>query len=160
MPAATPSLRIDGLVTTPLALTFADLAEFAEADQVRDVRKLGAKRGGDAVRLTALLDRAAIHADAQYITLHAEADDFHASIPLDAVRERGVVIYQQDGAPLPTSAGGPFRFFIPDHAACKTADIDECANVKFVGRIELSRARGYDNRPQDEAEHAKLHQGE
>jgi DMSO/TMAO reductase YedYZ molybdopterin-dependent catalytic subunit len=160
MPAATPSLRIDGLVATPLALTFADLSAFAEADQVRDVRKLGAKRGGDAVRLTALLTRAAIHSDAQFITLHAEADDFHASIPLDAVRERAVVIYQQDGAPLPTSAGGPFRFFIPDHAACKTADIEECANVKFVDRIELSRARGHDNRPQDEAEHAKLHQGE
>ena len=52
----------------------------------------------------------------------------------------------------------PFRFLIPDFAACKTHEIDECANVKFVNRIELTRERGHDNRPHDEAEHAALHE--
>lgn len=150
-------LRIDGLVSTAVKFTLADLAAFAEADQVHDVRRLGAKRGGDAVRLSALLRRAAAPPDAGYITLHATADDFHASIPLDAVRDSGLVIYRLDGAALPVSAGGPIRFFIPDHAACRTAEIDECTNVKFVDRIEISSERGFDNRPVDEAEHAKLH---
>ncbi len=150
-------LRVDGLVATTLSLTFGDLVDFSEADQVRDVRRLGAKRGGDAVSLSALLQRAGFSPEARYITLHAAADDFHASVPLEAVCDNALVIYQLDGTPLPASAGGPIRFFIPDHAACHTAEIDECANLKFVDRIELSSVRGYDNRPQDEVEHARLH---
>ena len=61
---------------------------------------------------------------------------------------------------LPSGAGGPFRFLIPDFAACRTADVDECANVKFVDRIELSQQRGHDNRPADESQHAALHERE
>ena len=38
-----------------------------------------------------------------------------------------------------------------------TDEIDECANVKFVDRIELTILRGHDNRPTDEAEHQDLH---
>lgn len=151
-------LRIDGAVERPLSLSYADLSALPERDQIHDVRRLGAKRSGDAVRLAALLRMAGETSDTRFITLHAAADDFHASIPLDSVLDKAVVIYRQDGAPLPVSAGGPYRFFIPDHAACQMAEIDECANVKFVDRIELSRERGFDNRPQDEAEHAKLHQ--
>ena len=152
------SLRIDGLVERALALNFEELSALPEPDQVRDVRRLGAKRGGDAVALSTLLRLAGASSEAQYITLHAAADDFHASVPLSSVSGKAVLIYQQDGAPLPASAGGPFRFFIPDHAACRTAEIDECANVKFVDRIELTRERGFDNRPRDEREHAKLHE--
>ncbi|MDZ4783674.1 MAG: molybdopterin-dependent oxidoreductase [Planctomycetia bacterium] len=155
---ANNSLRVDGLVERALALNFDDLRALPEADQVRDVRRLGAKRGGDAVGLATILRLAGASSEAQYITLHAGADDFHASVPLSSVSDKAVLIYQQDGAPLPAAAGGPFRFFIPDHAACRTAEIDECANVKFVDRIELTRERGFDNRPQDETEHAKLHE--
>ena len=36
-------------------------------------------------------------------------------------------------------------------------DIDECANVKFLDHIELTAERGFDNRPEDEEEHARLH---
>ena len=56
------------------------------------------------------------------------------------------VIYELDGEPLPISAGGPIRFYIPDHAACHTAEVDECANVKFVDLIELSTGKGLDTR--------------
>ncbi|MGC3971479.1 MAG: molybdopterin-dependent oxidoreductase [Pirellulales bacterium] len=151
-------LTIDGEVSRPVRLDAAELAEIAAAFQVPDVSVLDPKRSGRAVRLAGLLQRAGARDDAAWLTLHSETDDFHASIPLAAVRERAVVIYSLDGGPLPTKAGGPFRFFIADHAACKTHEIDECANVKFVDRIELSRERGHDNRPHDEAEHAALHE--
>jgi hypothetical protein len=95
---------------------------------------------------------------AKYLTLHAAADDFHASVPLEAVRERGILIYEIDGRELPVSAGGPVRFYIPDYAACRSAEVDECANVKFVDRLELSAQMGRDNRPHDEKEHEALHQ--
>ena len=76
------------------------------------------------------------------------------------MRDRAVWIYALDGAPLPAKAGGPLRFLIPDYAACHSADIDECANVKFVDHIELTATRGRDNRPADEAQHADLHRHE
>lgn len=150
-------LKLDGEVERPLALSYADLAAVDAEQQIADVSQLGAKRRGQAVSLVALLELAGVKPAARYITLHASSDDFHASVPLDSVRERAVLIYRLDEAPLPVSAGGPVRFFIPNHAACRTHEIDECANVKFVDRIEFSSDRGFDNRPGEEEEHAALH---
>jgi DMSO/TMAO reductase YedYZ molybdopterin-dependent catalytic subunit len=155
-----PQLIIDGEVEQPATLTFHDLAGLDGAFQVTDVSRIDPKRQGDAVTLVGLLDRVSPQPGAKYLTLHSSSDDFHASIPLDAVRERAILIYRLNGAPLPTSAGGPVRFFIPDFAACHTSEIDECANVKFVDRIELSSRRGIDNRPHDAQEHAELHERE
>lgn len=151
-------LTIDGEVAQPVRWSAADLAELAAEHQIADVATLDPKRSGQAVRLAGLLAAAGARPEARWLTLHAETDDFHASIPLADVRERAVLIYRLDGGPLPVKAGGPFRFFIPDFAACKTHEIDECANVKFVNRIELTRERGQDNRPHDEAGHAALHE--
>jgi DMSO/TMAO reductase YedYZ molybdopterin-dependent catalytic subunit len=150
-------LQIDGDVERTLALSFADLAAIDTRHQVADVSRLDAKRSGDAVRLAGLLELAGARPSARYITLHASSDDFHASIPLDAVRDRAILIYRLEQEPLPVKAGGPVRFFIPDFAACHTHEVDECANVKFVDRIELSAARGLDNRPEEERAHAELH---
>lgn len=150
-------LTIDGEVQRPVVWAFEDLAAVAEQYQVNDVRRLDPKRSGDAVALAGLIAAVGVAPAAKWITLHASADDFHASIPLEPVRERAIVIYRQDGAPLAKKAGGPFRFFIPDFAACRTHDVDECANVKFVDRIEFSVERGRDNRPEEERAHAELH---
>jgi DMSO/TMAO reductase YedYZ molybdopterin-dependent catalytic subunit len=153
-------LRVEGQVATPLSLSFADLCNLPESAQVRDVSRIDPKRQGNAVKLSAVLERAQPAAEVRHLTLHASRDDFHASIPLDAVRDKAILIYCLDGAPLPSTAGGPVRFYIPDFAACHTAEIDECANVKFVDRIELTRERGPDNRPHDSDEHEKLHERE
>jgi DMSO/TMAO reductase YedYZ molybdopterin-dependent catalytic subunit len=151
-------LRIDGEVERPVALTFADLEALEEKDRVRDVSRFDPKRHGDAISLLGLLALVGPRDSAVYLGLHGTLDNFHASIPLAPVRDRGLVIYRRDGAPLPVSAGGPFRFFIPDYAACHAADIDECANVKFVDHLELTAERGFDNRPQDDESHQRLHQ--
>jgi DMSO/TMAO reductase YedYZ molybdopterin-dependent catalytic subunit len=153
-------LTIDGEVDSPAMLSFADLAAFDAGQQVQDVSRIDPKRQGDAVTLQGLLARVRPKAGAKYLTLHASRDDFHASIPLDAVREKAILIYRLGGKPLPESAGGPVRFYIPDFAACHTSEIDECANVKFVDRIEFSATPGKDNRPHDEKQHAELHERE
>lgn len=152
-----PMLAVAGEVDEPGSLTFADFAALPAEFQIADVSRLDPKRKGDAVRLEGLLRRVGVRASASWLTLHASRDDFHASIPLAVVRERAIVIYRVGGEPLPASAGGPFRFYVPDFAACHSAEVDECANVKFVDRIEFSSVRGYDNRPHDAAEHAELH---
>ncbi len=153
----TPQLRIDGEVERPTSLTWQQLQAIAPDAQVADVSEIDPKRKGTAVRLASLLELVGAKPTAAYLGLHATHDDFHASVPLEAVRDRGLVIYQLDGQPLPVSGGGPIRFFIPDHAACHTSEIDECANVKFIDRIELQAEKGFDNRPDDDQEHEQLH---
>lgn len=150
-------LLLTGSVANPLSLSAADLAALPAAAQIADVSRLDPKRAGRAVKLSALLELAQPNADAQYLTLHADRDDFHASLPLAAIRDRAVVIYELNAAPLPEKAGGPYRFLIPDHAACHTAEIDDCANVKYVARLELSATRGHDNRPLEDQAHEELH---
>ena len=152
-----PILEIAGEVTSPRGLTFADFAALPAEQQIADVSRIVPGRKGDAVRFAGILSLVKPKASAKYLGLHSSTDDFHASIPLDAVADRALVIYRLDGQPLPVKAGGPVRFFIPDFAACHTEEIDECANVKFVDRIELTATKGFDNRPHDGAEHVALH---
>jgi DMSO/TMAO reductase YedYZ molybdopterin-dependent catalytic subunit len=150
-------LAIRGELEEPRTLTFDDLAALGDEHQVLDVSRILPGRQGDAVTLAGILSLIRPNATAKYLGLHASADNFHASIPLDAVADRALVIYRQDGAPLPVKAGGPVRFFIPDFAACHTDEIDECANVKFVDSLELTAEKGFDNRPHDGASHEELH---
>ena len=158
--SAAPLLVIDGQVRLPQSISLKDLQSLPADSQVADVRELGAKRECSAVALAAVLGLAEPLLDAVYWGLHATADDFHASIPLAPVLNRAVLIYSQQDQPLPISSGGPFRLFIPDHSACHVSEIDECANVKFLDRIELTRGKGHDNRPEDDDAHQALHNGE
>lgn len=151
-------LKIDGEVERPAELSFADFAALWAEHQIIDVSRIDPKRKGDAVTLAGLLQLVQPKPGGIYLGLHASTDNFHASIPLSAVVDRAFVIYRLDGQPLPTKAGGPVRFYIPDFAACHTHEIDECANVKFVDHIELTSTKGFDNRPHDAQEHEALHQ--
>ncbi len=150
-------LRLDGALESPLALTFDDLRAFPESAQVRDVSQFQANRLGDGVTLDALLDRAQPLPEARYLTLHASQDDFYVSIPLVPVRAQCIVVYSLDGGPLPATQGGPIRLLVRDPAACHTSELDDCANVKYLDRIELSTRRGRDTRPTTAADHDALH---
>jgi DMSO/TMAO reductase YedYZ molybdopterin-dependent catalytic subunit len=152
-------LTLEGAVERRLELTFDDLAGLPEAAQVRDVSRFHPTRRGDGVTLEALLERARPHAEANYLTLHAARDDFHVSVPLRAVRGEGVIVYRLGDGGLGREHGGPIRFLIRDPAACHTDELDDCANVKYLDRIELTVRRGRDTRPADEAAHAALHAG-
>src|SRR5258708_7412829 len=105
-------LRIDGEVSHPLELTFEDFAAIPADEQVADVSRFHPKRQGDAVSLEALLAKAEPGPGAKYLTLHATADDFHASLPLAELRGEGLVVYRLGGGPLPAKNGGPIRFLI------------------------------------------------
>jgi DMSO/TMAO reductase YedYZ molybdopterin-dependent catalytic subunit len=150
-------LTIDGAVEEPLALTYESLRAIREADQVTDVSRFHPKRRGDGVTLESLLARARPHSEANYVTLHAGKDDFHVSVPLELLRREGVVVYSFEGKPLGPENHGPIRFLVRDPLACQTGELDDCANVKYLDRIELTVRRGRDTRPTNEAEHAKLH---
>ncbi|GIW87111.1 MAG: hypothetical protein KatS3mg108_1435 [Isosphaeraceae bacterium] len=150
-------LVIDGAVESSLALSFEDLRDMDEEDQVRDVSRLHPGRRGDGVRFAALLRRARPVEGANYLTLHAERDGFRVSVPLEPVVEQAVVVYALEGRPLGPEQHGPYRFLIPDPMVCRTGELDECANVKYLDRIEITLKKGVDTRPKTEEEHAALH---
>ena len=151
-------LKLDGAVEHPLELTFEDLAGLPESAQVRDVSRFHPQRKGDGVVLEVLLEKVRPRPEANYLTLHADRDDFHVSVPLQAIRGEGVVVYRLGDQPLGLEHHGPFRFLIKDPSACHTDELDDCANVKYLSRIELTVRKGRDTRPADEAAHAALHQ--
>ena len=153
-------LKVEGLVEHRLDLRFEDLAGLPDEAQVADVSRFQPSRRGDGVTLEALLERARPHPEANYLTLHADHDDFHVSIPLQAVRGEAIVVYKIGQTPLGPEHGGPIRFLIRDPAACHTDELDDCANVKYLSRIELTVRRGRDTRPADESAHAALHAAE
>lgn len=135
-----PVLVIEGAVQHSLALTFADLSNYPAEAQIADVSTLAPKREGQALRLAAILATAEPLPEAKYVTLHSADGSFSASIELAEIRDRALIVYQKDGAALPESLGGPIRFLIPEFN-------DPCANVRGLGRVELSATPGRDTRP-------------
>lgn len=153
-------LTIDGAVERPISLSFDDLSALPEKDRVLDVSRFQTSRQGDGVTLEALLRLAGPAPSANYLTLHASRDDFHVSVPLDEIRGQGVVVFRIGADPLDASRGGPVRLILRDPAACRSTELDDCANVKYLDRIELTVKKGRDTRPIDDVAHAQLHERE
>lgn len=139
------TINIEGAVAQTQSLSRAELAAFPTEEKIADISTIEPRRQGEAIRLGSLLEKSQPDATATHVTLHS-ADGFSASIPIDSIRESGLIIFQHDGAPLADSAGGPFRFLIPNAAECRTAELDACANVKALARIELTAGKGIDTR--------------
>lgn len=137
------SLTITGEVNAEKTFLFKDLA--ALPDQVDDVSREVEGRKGHGVRLRALIDKAGRKPEADHATLASTDGEFTASVPLDDILD-AILVYQLNGEPLPEQFGGPVRFLIPDARACHTGGADTCANVKFLGRIELTKGKVEDSR--------------
>jgi 2-dehydropantoate 2-reductase len=150
------SLRVEGAVETPRVFSFTDLASLPE--QVPDISTVMPGRQGGGVWLRALLEATGIRPQASHLTLHATDGAFSASVPLAAVRDRAVVVYRSGEVPLPAAQGGPVRFFIMQVEECAVGEVDACANVKFLGTIQLTVGPGTDTRPTTVRDHEALHQ--
>jgi len=148
----TLSLRIDGEVDSSLTFGFDDLKKRTDSIAVTL-----SGRPATGIPATNLFKAAGLRPSASYVTLHAEHDSFAATIPLEAVAE-AYLIFEMNNAPIDVSKGGPFRFYIPDAAKCSIGGVDECANVKYLDRIELTAGPGKDTRPRTKKEHTELHE--
>jgi 2-dehydropantoate 2-reductase len=150
------SLRVEGAVETPRVFSFTDLASLP--GQVPDIGTVMPGRQGGGVWLRALLEATGVRPQASHLTLHATDGDFSASVPLEAVRDRAIVVYRSGEVPLPAAQGGPLRFFITQVEECAVGEVDACANVKFLGTIQLTVGPGTDTRPSSVRDHEALHQ--
>jgi len=137
------TLEVSGDVTNTLDLDFNALSKLP--GQIPDISALVPGRQGGAVPLASVLDAAGVGSGAKFATLKSSDGKFAASVPLDGIAS-ALLLYRDGDAPLPDKFGGPIRFLVPDAAACKTAAVDNCANVKFLASIELSATPGEDTR--------------
>jgi DMSO/TMAO reductase YedYZ molybdopterin-dependent catalytic subunit len=147
---ATWRLRVDGLVRTPLDLSYHDLLAFPKAEQVSTFHcvtgwtvphvRWGGVRFHHLLAAARPLPRAgALH----FVSAEKPYDDY---LDLRQVALPDVMLaYEMDGKPLPREHGAPARVVIPEMYGYK--------NVKWVGRIEVVakagdgywEQRGYDN---------------
>lgn len=142
-------LRVDGLVRTPLTLTYADLEALPRARQtsdfhcvtgwsVEDVRWAG-------VRFGDLLEPAGLLPGAGALRFTSAEDPYVDSLTLEqALVPDAMLAYEMDGRPLKRVHGAPTRVVMPRMYGYK--------NVKWVERITVTERaedgfwerRGYD----------------
>jgi hypothetical protein len=151
---STEALRIEGEVQQAGRFDFQGLSTLPH--QVPDLSQLIPGREGGGVRLHAILEKVGLTPTATYLTLKSTDGKFSASVPLTAV-QNAIVAYRLGDGPLPEKKGGPFRFFIPDIQECAIGEVDACANVKFLGLMQVSRQPDEDNRPTSKPAHEEHH---
>lgn len=134
------SLRITGLVETPLELRLDDLRNLPSVTRPTTLICVSNPVGGDlignsewtGVRLSDLLELAGPAPAAREVVLRA-ADNYSDSFPLDAaMREGTIVAYLQNGEPLTSRHGFPARVLVPGIYGMK--------NVKWVEEISLAES--------------------
>ena len=135
-------LRIDGAVVQPVSLDREALAALPADHRVEDLSQLMPSMKGKGIRVKGLLEVPALAIGADHVTFHSSDGNYAASLTLQQAREHGILVYELEGRPLPPEKGGPFRLVTPGLG-------DLCANVKGVGRIEITRGGGRDTRPKD-----------
>ena len=131
-------VRIEGAVVQPVSFDRAALASLPAEHQI-DVSTVMPGMQGQGIRLKGLLDVPALAIEADHIAFHASDGKYSACLTLQQAKEFGVLVYELDGAALPDTKGGPFRLVTPGLG-------DLCANVKGVGRIEITKGPGKDTR--------------
>lgn len=134
------SLRVHGMVRTPLELTLADLlaGELVELDATLACvhNPIGGHRIGSArwtgVRLLDLLRRAGVQPGSEQV-LARSVDGFSAGVPLDLIESGAdaLVVLAMNGEPLSPQHGFPARLLVP---GLWGAD----ANTKWLSDIELT----------------------
>ena len=130
-------LTVDGLVETPTALTFGELAHFPRQDQVTDFHCVEGWSVLDVpwngVHLSTLLELVRPLETATHVTLHGFGGTYVESLPLDiALEPRSILAYGVGGSTLPLAHGFPLRFVVPRLFGYKS--------IKYVYRIELAEA--------------------
>lgn len=143
------SLRVDGLVDTPLRMSYDDLLAMEPTSLTKDFQCVTGWRVSDVkwrgVRLADVLDRAGVQSGAQAVRFTSFDGAYTESLSLDQARRRDVIVaYEMEGDALSTAHGGPVRLYVAPMYGYKS--------IKWLDGIELTERvvpgyweeRGYD----------------
>jgi DMSO/TMAO reductase YedYZ molybdopterin-dependent catalytic subunit len=130
---ATYVLAIEGLVASPLQLSYAELQEMSHADRlvtIYCVEGWSVKALWTGIPLASLFALAGPLAEANTVVFTA-ADGYTTTLPLSVVLERDLILADHiNGIVLPPENGFPFQLVAEDKWGYKW--------IKWVTRIELS----------------------
>lgn len=137
------SLRVGGMVTQPLKLSYRDLLAVPATTQVVTLECISNDVGGNlistgrftGVPLRDLLTMAELRPGAGAVDFRA-ADGYTESLPLSVVMGAPeiMVVHQLDGAPLPDAHGFPARMLIPGRYGMK--------GPKWLQEIDVAASEG------------------
>lgn len=131
------SLKVTGLVTTPLDLKYEDVVAMATTEKITTLSCISNTLNGDLTGtalwtgfpLSELLAKAGVQEGAIDVIFRA-ADDYEDSIPLDrALDPDTIVVVSMNGEPLRDDHGYPARMIVPGIYGMK--------NVKWLQEIRL-----------------------
>lgn len=130
-------LRVDGLVDSPLTLTYDDVLRLPPMTDFYTLQCISNEVGGELIgnaqwrgfRLSDLLTEARMKPGVVKVIFHC-ADDYQVSITPDrAMHPDTLAAYEMNGLPLTREHGAPLRIVVPG--------LYGMMNAKWVRRIEL-----------------------
>jgi len=143
------TLFVHGEVAQPQTLSFAQLLELPQRDEIVDIHcvtswtKLGTHWRG--VPFTEIVQRVEPDPAARFVVMECE-QGFTTSLPLAALTDEDVLlVHTYDGQPLAPEHGGPVRMLVPKRYFYKSAKW--LRGLKFVTDDEPGfwEVRGYSN---------------
>jgi DMSO/TMAO reductase YedYZ molybdopterin-dependent catalytic subunit len=142
-------LGVDGMVATPLDLSYAALLDRPQTHVTRDFQCVTGWRVPDVpwtgVKLADLLDEAGVQDGATHLRIHSFDGAYTESLTLEQARRDDVLVaHRMLGAPVTREHGGPVRLFVAPMYGYKS--------LKWLERIEVVdtlvpgywEERGYD----------------
>lgn len=125
-------LLVDGLVDTPLDLSFENITSFPKTTVIATLKCVEGPAGRaewSGVKLNYVLDLANVQSGAKEVVFTA-SDGYSSSLTLDdATAEEVLLAYEMNGEVLPADHGFPIRLVVPGKAGYKW--------VKWITHIEL-----------------------
>ncbi len=109
-------LTVDGLVTTPLTLSFADIQQLPVVEQVSRmvcVEGWSWKAAWSGFELASLLEQVRPKLDGQFVRLSCPDDYWEVLSIEDLIRDRVLFAYRIDEGFLPDEYGSPLRLIVP-----------------------------------------------
>ncbi len=131
-------LTIEGLVKTPLGISYGELLKLESEEQVKDFHCVEGWSVNDVkwkgIRLKVLFDMAGIAPEAAFATFYSASGIYKDNLSIKEALEPDVMLaYLLNDEPLPEEQGMPLRLVMPRMFGYK--------NVKWVNRITLTETQ-------------------